>query len=184
MSVHEILRLGNPLLREKARDLTMEEITSQETKTLVDDMLQTMDSVGGVGLAAPQIGISKRLAIISISASNKRYRDAPETPLMVIINPKISILNERKQGYWEGCLSVPGMRGFVERPREVKVDYLNLEGQEKNIRLKGFLATVFQHELDHLDGIIYVDHLKDMNKFCFMDEFYKFHDIQQNRKMA
>ena len=171
MSFCEILRLGNPLLRQKAKELSLEEILSEETKALVEDMRQTMESVGGVGLAAPQVGVSKQLAMISIPADNKRYPHAVETPLIVIINPKISVLNENLQGYWEGCLSVPGMRGFVERPSEIQVDFLDLQGEKKSMQLKGFLAAVFQHELDHLDGLLYVDRLKDMEKFCFEEEY-------------
>ncbi|MCY4524522.1 MAG: peptide deformylase [Halobacteriovoraceae bacterium] len=183
MGVRNILRLGDPVLRKKAEILSMEEINSRQTKELVDDMLQTMQSVGGIGLAAPQIGVSKRLAVISIPADNQRYHNAPETPLIVIINPRISILSEKKQGYWEGCLSIPGMRGFVERPRKIQVDFQDLKGEKQSLQLKGFLATVFQHELDHLDGVLYVDHLKSMDKFCFEAEFREYYD-KQNKNEA
>ena len=184
MSVREILRLGNPLLRQKARELSPEEIHSEQINVLVRDMLETLESVGGTGLAAPQIGISKRLVIISISADNKRYPHAVETSLIVVINPKISVLNDNPQGYWEGCLSVPGMRGFVERPRKIQVDFFDLEGNGQSVQLKGFLATVFQHELDHLNGILYVDRLKDMERFCFEQEFHQYYDKQLKKKSA
>ena len=170
MSLHTILKMGNPKLRKISIELTIEEILSEETKLLVKDMIETMRNAGGIGLAAPQIGINKQLTIIEIPDESSRYPQAPSSGLFVICNPKITNLSEETQGFWEGCLSVPGLRGFVERPREIQIDYLDENAEEQSIQLSGFLATVFQHELDHLFGKIYIDHIKDTKLIIFESE--------------
>ncbi len=170
MSVHTILKMGNPILRKLSLPYSHGEIESEETKKLISDMFETMEAVGGIGLAAPQIGINKQLTIIELPTDSDRYPDAPSSERFVIFNPKISFLTDELQGFWEGCLSVPGLRGFVERPRRIKVDYLDQNGSQQSIELEGFLATVFQHELDHLFGKIYVDHIKDTKLLIFESE--------------
>jgi peptide deformylase len=127
-------------------------------------------AAGGIGLAAPQIGISKQLAIIKLSEESDRYPDMEDSESFVIFNPKISVLDENEQGFWEGCLSVPGLRGFVERPRSIRVDYLDENAEPVFIEIEDFLATVFQHELDHLIGKLYVDRMKDITTLTFEDE--------------
>ena len=162
--------MGNPILREISAELTKEEILSEETKLLIQDMLETMSEAGGIGLAAPQIGISKQVAVIELPESNERYPDAPSSEQYIIFNPKITNLSDEKQSYWEGCLSVPGLRGLVERPSNIKIDYLDENAREQSIELSGFLATVFQHELDHLFGKIYIDHITDTKLIIFESE--------------
>ena len=171
MAKHRIIKMGNPILRQVARDLSAEEIHSEEIKSLIADMFETMQEANGIGLAAPQIGISKKIAIIEVPTESDRYPESEASGQFIIINPKIEYLTNEIQGFWEGCLSVPGLRGFVERPSKIKVSYLDQDAKEQSIELEGFLATVFQHELDHLFGKIYVDHIKDMTKLCFEDEF-------------
>lgn len=175
MAVREVIRMGHPTLRLKAKALTKEEILSKETKEFVQDLMETMEDYEGIGIAAPQVGVSKQLAIIGVPDDNPRYPDAPPSKIYVVINPKISVLDETLQGYWEGCLSVPGLRGHVERPRKIRLDFMDLEARQNTIILEGFLATVFQHELDHLDGVLYIDRIKDTKKLSYNEEFAQFY---------
>lgn len=171
MSTYPIIRMGHPTLRLKAKAFTKKEIVSSPTKKLIKDMFQTMKKVGGIGLAAPQINISKQLAIIEIPNEGTRYPDAKSSEIFILFNPKIKILDKKLQGFWEGCLSVPGLRGYVERPRKIQISYLDVKAQAQVIVVEDFLATVFQHELDHLGGQLYVDIIKDPKLFCFEEEF-------------
>lgn len=174
MAVKKVIRMGHPTLRLVAQSVSNEELHSPEFKVLLQDMYETMKAEGGIGIAAPQINVPLQVTLIELP-EHSRYGDMAGTPLMIIINPQISIIDETKQGFWEGCLSVPGLRGFVERPRKVKVDYLNEKGEQKTILAEDFLATVFQHELDHLFGKLFVDHITDMTKLMFNEEFSQFH---------
>ena len=133
-------------------------------------MWDSLKEAGGIGLAAPQIGISKQLAVIKLSEESERYPDMEDSEAFVIFNPEITILDEAEQGFWEGCLSVPGLRGFVERPRKIRVDFLDENAETCSIEVEDFLATVFQHELDHLIGKLYVDRMKDIGTLMFEDE--------------
>lgn len=162
--------MGNPLLREVAEIFTKEEILSDEVKMLMDDMWDTLESAGGIGLAAPQIGVSKQLAIIEISEDSERYPESEPSQSFIIFNPEITVLDDVLQGFFEGCLSVPGMRGYVERPRKIQVDYLDEEALPQTVVIEEFLATVFQHELDHLIGKLYVDRMTDISTLAFEDE--------------
>ena len=173
MSVKEILKMGNPLLREVAQDFSVEEIKSPETKDLLKDMWDSLEAAGGIGLAAPQIGISKQLAVIKLSEESGRYPDIEDSEAFVIFNPKITVMDETEQGFWEGCLSVPGLRGFVERPRSIRVDFLDENAESKSIQIEDFLATVFQHELDHLNGIVFIEKLSPMKKMLITKKFLK-----------
>ena len=175
MSVQEIIRLGHPTLRQTAAPFPLEKIQSAEFNELVDDLRQTLADSGGIGLAAPQINVSVQVAVIEISNPKTRYGEVKTLPFTVFVNPVISVLDPAVAGYWEGCLSVPGMMGFVERPQHIKVDYFDDKGREQTIELSGFLATVFQHEFDHLYGQLYVDKLLDPTLFCFEEEYLKFH---------
>jgi len=175
MAVKKVIRMGHPVLRQTAAPLTDEEIRSSETKDLVQDLLETMAAEDGIGIAAPQIGVSKQVALVGVPEDSERYPDADETPLYVVINPKIKFLDETPQGFWEGCLSVPGLRGYVERPRKIQVDFKNLEGEDQSLVLEDFDATVFQHELDHLFGVLYVDRIKDSKQLMYTEEFVEFY---------
>jgi len=170
MSVKEILKMGNPLLRVVAEDFSVEEIKNSETQLLLEDMWDSLAAAGGIGLAAPQIGISKQLAVIKLTEESDRYPDMEDSEAFIIFNPKITVLDKTEQGFWEGCLSVPGLRGFVERPRKIRVDFLDEIAKPRSIEVEDFLATVFQHELDHLVGKLYVDRIKDITTLMFEDE--------------
>lgn len=171
MAIRRIIRMGHPLLRERARELTGDEIASAEIKHLIADMTDTLHDYGGIGLAAPQIGESIRLAIIEIPGGETRYGDLAPLSFSVFINPTIEVLDPATAGYWEGCLSVPGLRGFVERPQHIKVSYTSESGEQLGLELSGFSATVFQHEFDHLDGKLYIDRITDTRLFSFEKEF-------------
>ncbi len=174
MAVREIIRMGHPTLRRAARPLTREEIGSPETRRLVEDMVDTLHHAGGIGLAAPQIDVPLRVAIIEIEAGSSRYGEIPAMPLTVFVNPEIEIVNPTTAGFWEGCLSVPGLRGFVERPQHVQVRARDLANRPLELELQGFLATVFQHEFDHLDGRLYIDRMTDPTRLMFEAEFERF----------
>ena len=174
MAVRRIIRMGHPLLRQRARPLTAEEIGSDRLRALMHDMVDTLQDYGGIGLAAPQVGESIRLAIIEITDTASRYGEIPTLPLSVFINPEIEVLDPATRGYWEGCLSVPGLRGFVERPQKIRVRYIGADGGRGTLELDGFLATVFQHEFDHLDGTLYVDRLRDSTMLSFEEEFVRY----------
>ena len=171
MARREVLRMGHPVLRKMAEPFSVEEITSSETESLLNDMFETMQEEEGIGLAAPQIGISKQLAIIGIEKENPRSPDAAEYDLLTVFNPKITYLDETPQGYWEGCLSIPGLRGYVERPKKIQVEYLDEKAALQSVEVEGFLATVFQHEIDHLYGTLYIDKIKDLSKLSYIEEY-------------
>lgn len=137
-------------------------------------MVETMHEYGGIGIAAPQVHESLQLAILEFEEDNDRYPDMGKQPLLVVCNPKITVLDKEEQGFWEGCLSVPELRGLVYRPRKVAIDYLDEKAKPKRIEAEGFLATVFQHELDHLAGKLFVDRVRDMTKFAFIEEYQKY----------
>ena len=166
----EILKLGNHILRQTARELTKEEILSSGIQGLIPKMWDVMKNAGGIGLAAPQIGISIQLAVIKLESDSERYDNLENSEEFVIFNPKLEVIDEQKQGFWEGCLSVPGLRGYVERPRKLKIKYLNENAVEKEVVVEDFLATVFQHELDHLFGFLYVDRLNSTKDLVFEEE--------------
>ena len=137
---------------------------------LITDMWDTMYAYDGIGLAAPQIGLSRQLAVIHLEEDSERYPDLVESKKFIIFNPSISVLDETKQEFWEGCLSVPGLRGPVSRPKKIKVDYLDENAKENSIELEDFLATVFQHELDHLFGKLFVDRMEDISLLAYEEE--------------
>ena len=134
-----------------------------------------MVEYGGVGLAAPQVHEPVRLALIEFEQDNERYEVGQEQPLLVVFNTRVTVLDETPSGFWEGCLSVPGLRGYVERPSKVKIDYLDEQAEPQQLVAEGFLATVCQHELDHLDGVLYVDRIADPTRFAFNEEYARFH---------
>jgi peptide deformylase len=174
VAVRRIIRMGHPTLRRVARPLTDAEITSAATRALVADMIDTLHDYGGIGLAAPQIDESIRLAIIEIGGGPSRYGELLPMPLTVFVNPVIEVLDPTDTaGYWEACLSVPGLRGWVERPQRIRVRYTTLDFDRRALELDGFAATVFQHEFDHLDGRLYIDRMTDTTKLMFEEEYLR-----------
>lgn len=168
-----ICRMGNPILRKKAEAVTKDYLLSDSFSRLVADLEDSMRHYGGIGIAAPQIGVDLQVAIIELTGVN-RYGEEMNLPFTVFVNPTISYLTDKNQGFWEGCLSVPGLRGYVERPEKVRVNYLNLKGEAEELVAEGFLATVLQHELDHLQGILYIDRIKDPRLLSYQEEYDQF----------
>lgn len=166
--------MGHPNLRHVAEPVPAELIGSADLDRLIADMVDTLHDYGGIGLAAPQIDENLRLAIIEIPGGNSRYGELDALPLTTFINPVITVNDPTEAGYWEGCLSVPGLRGFVERPQDVTINYTTDTGEPAELQLTGFWATVFQHEFDHLDGRLYIDRIKDPTKLVFEEEFTRY----------
>ncbi len=174
MAIREVIKMGHPTLRLVAKELEEDEVKSPWFQELITDMRETMKACGGIGIAAPQINESFQTAIIDLPEESDRYPDAPESHEYIIVNPKITLLNEEKQTFWEGCLSVPGLRGQVTRPAKIRIDYKDENFVDQSIELEDFLATVFQHELDHLFGELYVDKVVN-NSLTYEEEFAQFH---------
>jgi peptide deformylase len=175
MAILKVARMGHPVLRKKAKEIKKSEIQSEAIQRLIDDMIETMHEYDGVGLAAPQVHEALRICVIEFDLENERYKDAGKQSLIACINPKITVLEKSTKGFWEGCLSVPGIRGWVERPQKIKVEYLDRKGKEVEKIADGFLATVFQHEFDHLDGTLFVDKVSDRSKLAFTEEYVRYH---------
>lgn len=174
MAVRRIIRMGHPNLRVPAQPVPPSAIGTDALERLIDDMVDTLHDYGGIGLAAPQINEPLRLAIIEIPGGPSRYGELDRVPLTAFINPEVEVIDPATAGYWEGCLSVPGLRGFVERPQHVRIRYTTRQGTAAELELTGFLATVFQHEFDHLDGRLYIDRIKDPSKLVFEEEFLRY----------
>ena len=167
MAVRPILRIGDPRLREISQPV--EAFDTPELHELIEDMFDTMEAADGAGLAAPQIGVLKRVMIFGVD-ENPRYPDAESVPRTILINPEYTVVSDEVDGFWEGCLSVPGMRGYVERPAKIQYRGYDELGMLIEREAAGFHATVFQHEYDHLDGILYTDRLDDPKMFGFVEE--------------
>ena len=158
MSVRAITTVGDPILRLRTPDLTPEEIASPEVQQLIDDLIETRRAAGGAGLAANQISEGKRIAVVEVDdATRVRYPYKPPFPLAVIVNPTIEPLSDEQLLINEGCLSVPGLRGDVSRNTAVLVHYLDRNGARQELVAEGLTAGTFQHEVDHLDGILFLD---------------------------
>jgi len=185
MAVRRIIKMGHPHLRRVAMPLPLSELGSPEFARLLSDMADTLHDYGGVGLAAPQIDVNLRVAIIEIGATPSRYGELEPIELTAFINPVIQVLTPTPvAGFWEGCLSVPGLRGFVERPQHIAVDYIDIDGVEQRIELRDFHATVFQHEFDHLDGRLYVDQVKDPALLMFEEALEQHRDHWQSHPLT
>lgn len=175
MAIKPVIRMGHPTLRETAKELSESEVNSPWFKSLIQDMRETMAHEGGIGIAAPQINESYQVCIVHVPDESDRYPDSNESDEYIIVNPNITVLDEDKIGNWEGCLSIPGLRGYVERPRKIQVDYRNENFEEVTIIAEEFLAVVFQHELDHLFGKLYIDRITDTKMISYNEEFSQFH---------
>lgn len=171
MAILKVARMGHPVLRRVAEPVPPTEIQKSSFQEFVDDMIETMREYDGVGLAAPQVHHSVRVSVVQLPAEAS---SRTQKGLYVFINPEVKVLSNEKNTYWEGCLSVPGLRGLVARPNKIRVKYLDRNGKSDEIVAEGFLATVLQHEFDHLDGKLYIDRLTDMTKLVFEEEYQKY----------
>ncbi|HCF29462.1 MAG TPA: peptide deformylase [Cyanobacteria bacterium UBA11049] len=166
----EIIQLGDPLLRAKAE--VVENIQDWRIQKLIDDLITTLKQANGVGIAAPQVAASDRLFIVA-SRPNPRYPNAPEMELTPMINPKILASSNEIVNGWEGCLSIPGIRGLVPRSQAIEVEYTDRNGKLQKQELTDFVARIFQHEYDHLDGIVFLDRLKSTQDIVTEHEYQK-----------
>jgi peptide deformylase len=170
MSILKVARIGNPVLRQRAAEIPESAIGSEELERLIDDMIETMLEYDGVGLAAPQVHESVRLAVLQVPGDDEQE----EIPLSVLINPVVTPLPSEKVAGWEGCLSVPDMRGMVTRPDRVRLQALDRQGEKIDLEATGFHARVIQHECDHLDGVVYLDRMDDLSTLSFLPEFERY----------
>jgi len=175
----KVARIGHPVLRSPARDFTRDEMRAPALKRLVDDMIETMHEYDGVGLAAPQVHVGLRLAVIEVPASDERAREA--VPLTVLVNPQVTPLDDRTEEGWEGCLSIPDLRGIVPRFKRLRLEAHDRNGKPFSLEAQGFFARVIQHECDHLEGRVYLDRMNDMRSLCFLHEFERFVEHQDRQ---
>ncbi|MEO8266523.1 MAG: peptide deformylase [Ilumatobacteraceae bacterium] len=174
MSVRDIVTVGHPVLRERARDVTVEELATADTQQFIDDLIETMRHANGAGLAANQVGVPLRIAAIEVG-DNPRYPYKPRIPLTVVVNPVIEPVDDELVEINEGCLSVPNLRGSVMRHVNVRVRYLDRHGFAVDEIRRGLTAGTFQHECDHLDGVLFLDRVVDPRTFTTWEQFERFH---------
>ncbi|MGD8591739.1 MAG: peptide deformylase [Gammaproteobacteria bacterium] len=168
MAARKVLRMGHPLLLEKSHEVR--QFSTKELQRLIRDLHDTMHAEEGAGIAAPQIGVLRRVVIFGVEKNNSRYPDRGEIPETILINPIITPLSDELEEGWEGCLSVPGMRGLVKRYSRVRYQGFDENGEKIHREVDGFHARVVQHECDHLDGILYPMRIGDMREFGFKEE--------------
>jgi peptide deformylase len=174
MSVRDIVTVGHPVLRQRAVELTPEELATPETQQFIDDLIDTMRHANGAGLAANQVGSPVRIAVIEVG-DNPRYPYKPRIPLTVVVNPVLEPIDDELVEINEGCLSVPNLRGSVMRHVNVRVTYLDRHGVSHDEVRRGLTAGTFQHECDHLDGVLFLDRVDDPRTFTTWEQFERFH---------
>jgi len=174
VTVRTILHVGNPLLRERSREITSDELATPEMQQLIDDLIDTMHAANGAGIAAPQIGELVRIATIEVK-DNPRYPYKPSIPLTVVVNPVIEPLDDELFENNEGCLSVPNLRGNVMRSVNVRVRWLDRDGVAHDEVRRGLTSGTFQHECDHLDGVLFLDRVHDTHSLTTWEQFEQFH---------
>jgi peptide deformylase len=172
MTVLPITTAGDPVLRERLSDISRDELPSPDVQRLIDDLIETRRAAGGAGLAANQVSARARVAVVEVDdATAARYPYKPLIPLTVIVNPTIEPLSDEQLVVNEGCLSVPGLRGDVPRHLRVRVHYLDRNGAPGELVAEGLTAGTFQHELDHLDGVLFLDRVTDPRTFSTWEQF-------------
>jgi peptide deformylase len=168
MSILKVARIAHPVLRSPAKPVAKAAFRDPLFQKLVDDMRETMYEYEGVGLAAPQVHEGLRLAVIEVPADDERSR--AEVPFFVLVNPVVTPLGDERESGWEGCLSIPDLRGVVPRLKRLKLDALDRNGKPYSLEAQDFFARVIQHECDHLDGNVYLDRMTDMRSLTFIKE--------------
>ena len=174
MALRKIATIGHPILRQTARELTREELASAPVQRLVDDLVDTMRDASGAGIAANQVHEAVRICVIEIK-DNPRYPYKPNWPLTILVNPVVEPTTDETFMNFEGCLSVPNLRGQVPRFTGVRVRAWDRRGKDLEFEVKGLTAGTFQHELDHLDGKLFVDRVTDTRTLCTWTDFERFH---------
>jgi peptide deformylase len=173
MAILKVARLGHPVLRQQAQPVPVDQIRSAEVQQFIDDMVETMREYDGAGLAANQVHVPRQIAVIEVQ-KNPRYPEAAEIPLTILVNPVVTPLTDETEEGWEGCLSVPDMRGVVPRFTSVRLECLDREGKPVSLVAKEFFARVIQHETDHLNGVVYVDRIRDMRTLSHIAEWQRY----------
>lgn len=173
MSILKVARLGNPVLRRGAETLRPDQIGSPEIQRFIDDMIQTMKEYDGVGLAAVQVHEPKQIAVLEVE-DNPRYPNKPPVALTVLINPSMVPLSEENDEDWEGCLSIPELRGKVPRYKSIRVKALDRNGKELDFIASDFHARVIQHEWDHLNGKVFLDRMQGLSSLTYLQEFARY----------
>jgi peptide deformylase len=165
-----ITTVGDPVLRERAPELSLDELRSPEVQQLIDSLIDTRRAAGGAGLAAPQVGVSKRIAVVEVDQAT-RYAYKPLVPLTILVNPVLEPLSDETLLINEGCLSVPDLRGDVARHLRVSVQYFDRNGAPSSVEAEGLTAGTFQHEVDHLDGVLFLDRVADTRTLSTWEQF-------------
>lgn len=173
MSILKVTRLGHPVLRQVTENVSAKELKSAAIQKFIEDMVETMKEYDGVGLAADQVFTSKQVAVLEV-ADNPRYPNKAKVPLAVLVNPKITPLSEEMEEDWEGCLSIPDLRGQVPRYKSIRVQALDRNGKPLDFVANDFHARVIQHEYDHLHGKVYLDRMRDFSTLTFLQEFARY----------
>jgi peptide deformylase len=173
MSILKVTRLGHPVLRKVTESALLRELESPAMQKFINDMIETMREYDGVGLAANQVYESKQIAVLEV-ADNPRYPNKSKVPLTILVNPRITPLSEEIEDDWEGCLSIPDLRGMVPRHKSIRVQALDRDGQEIDFIANDFHARVIQHEFDHLNGKVYLDRMRDFSTLTFLQEFARY----------
>ena len=174
MAVREIIEIGHPMLAARAQEVDVAAIATPQVQTWVDDLIDTMRAANGAGIAANQIAIPYRLFTVEVRAGNPRYPYKPQIPLTVLINPVVKFLSDATFENSEGCLSVPSMRGAVSRHLEISVAGFDRDGAHQSFEVRGYSAATFQHEYDHLDGILFPHRVTDTKTFCSWSTFAQY----------
>jgi peptide deformylase len=175
VTVLPIAQVGDPVLRERARELTTEELALPAVQAFIDDLIDTKRAANGAGLAANQVSDLRRIAVVEVTEGNPRYPYKPPIPLTVMVNPVLEPLGHERVEINEGCLSVPDLRGTLDRFAAVRVRYLDRDGAEHVEERRGLTAGTFQHEVDHLDGVLFLDRVRDPATFSTWEEFDRHH---------
>ncbi|MBI4868404.1 MAG: peptide deformylase [Candidatus Wallbacteria bacterium] len=173
MSLLKVAVLGNPILRQKTPEMKKSELLRESVQRFIDDLIETMREYDGVGLAATQVHQPLRIAVVEVQA-NPRYPQAPAVPLTVLVNPVLTPIGSERARDWEGCLSVPDMRGVVPRWTQIHVEAMDRKGNPLSFDASGFFARAVQHETDHLDGIVYLERMEDMRTLTYMREYARY----------
>jgi peptide deformylase len=183
MTLLKIAQIGAPVLRERARELTRDELATTELQQFIDDLVETMRDAQGAGLAAIQVHRPIRVVAIEVG-DNPRYPYKPKVPLTILVNPLLTPLSEERFDNYEGCLSVPDLRGVVSRFAELRVQAWDRHGNPIDHVTKGITAGTYQHEVDHLDGKLFVDRVTDPTTFCTWKEFARHREADVRAKVA
>lgn len=170
MSALKVIKMGHPTLREVSKSIDEKKITSKDYQQFINDLIQTMRDCKGAGIAAPQVNVLDRVFVMEVT-DNPRYPDKESFPLVVAINPEIEFVGDTKIDSWEGCLSIPNIRGRLQRHKKILLRGLDRTGQKFEQELQGFASIVAQHELDHLNGTLLIDRMPSMKTLTFQDEY-------------